>query len=45
MQFLNDLVNQINALVWGPPILVLILGTGIARTNLVPTVKSAPSKR
>src|SRR5690606_34845972 len=29
MQFLNDLVNQINALVWGPPILVLILGTGM----------------
>ena len=29
MQFLNNLVNEINALVWGPPILVLILGTGL----------------
>ncbi|OYW90843.1 MAG: sodium:alanine symporter family protein [Pseudomonadales bacterium 32-61-5] len=29
MEFLNNLVNQINSLVWGPPILVLILGTGL----------------
>jgi len=29
MQFLNNLVNEINTLVWGPPILVLILGTGL----------------
>jgi AGCS family alanine or glycine:cation symporter len=28
MEFLNSLVNQINSLVWGPPMLVLILGTG-----------------
>ena len=28
MEFLNELVNQINGLVWGPPMLVLILGTG-----------------
>ncbi|WXL27701.1 sodium:alanine symporter family protein [Ectopseudomonas mendocina] len=28
MEFLNTLVNQVNALIWGPPILVLILGTG-----------------
>ena len=28
MEFLNQLVNQINGLVWGPPMLVLILGTG-----------------
>ncbi|NYT35309.1 sodium:alanine symporter family protein [Allopusillimonas soli] len=28
MEFLNNLVNSINGLVWGPPMLVLILGTG-----------------
>ena len=28
MEFLNNLVNTINGLVWGPPMLVLILGTG-----------------
>ena len=28
MESLNQLVNQINGLVWGPPMLVLILGTG-----------------
>ncbi|CBL46463.1 Sodium/alanine symporter family protein [gamma proteobacterium HdN1] len=28
MEFLNNLVNQINGLVWGPPMLVAILGTG-----------------
>ena len=25
MEFLNNLVNTINGLVWGPPMLVLIL--------------------
>lgn len=29
METLNSLVNQINGLVWGPPMLVLILGTGL----------------
>ena len=29
MEFLNNLVNTINGLVWGPPMLVLILGTGL----------------
>ncbi|WP_313522911.1 alanine/glycine:cation symporter family protein [Stutzerimonas kunmingensis] len=29
MEFLNNLVNSINGLVWGPPMLVLILGTGL----------------
>ena len=29
MEFLNNLVNDINALVWGVPMLVLILGTGL----------------
>ncbi|MCZ4328525.1 sodium:alanine symporter family protein [Castellaniella denitrificans] len=29
MESLNQLVNQINGLVWGPPMLVLILGTGL----------------
>jgi AGCS family alanine or glycine:cation symporter len=29
MEFMNTLVNQVNALIWGPPILVLILGTGL----------------
>ncbi|MBB1519877.1 alanine/glycine:cation symporter family protein [Aquipseudomonas guryensis] len=29
MEILNSLVNQINGLVWGPPMLVLILGTGL----------------
>ncbi|HCP54319.1 MULTISPECIES: alanine/glycine:cation symporter family protein [Pseudomonas] len=29
MEFINTLVNQINGLVWGPPMLVLILGTGL----------------
>ncbi|MGB3741566.1 MAG: sodium:alanine symporter family protein [Castellaniella sp.] len=28
MDTLNSIVNQINGLVWGPPMLVLILGTG-----------------
>ncbi|WP_028237864.1 alanine/glycine:cation symporter family protein [Stutzerimonas azotifigens] len=29
METLNNLVNAINGLVWGPPMLVLILGTGL----------------
>jgi AGCS family alanine or glycine:cation symporter len=29
MEFLQNLVNSINGLVWGPPMLVLILGTGL----------------
>ncbi|WP_339516907.1 alanine/glycine:cation symporter family protein [Pseudomonas sp. RL_15y_Pfl2_60] len=29
MEFINNLVNQVNGLVWGPPMLVLILGTGL----------------
>ncbi|WP_417660327.1 alanine/glycine:cation symporter family protein [Pseudomonas sp.] len=29
MEFINSLVNSINGLVWGPPMLVAILGTGL----------------
>ncbi|MGX5220495.1 alanine/glycine:cation symporter family protein [Pseudomonas segetis] len=29
MEFINTLVNSINGLVWGPPMLVAILGTGL----------------
>lgn len=29
MEFLQNLVNSVNSLVWGPPMLVLILGTGL----------------
>jgi AGCS family alanine or glycine:cation symporter len=29
MGFQNNLVNSVNGLVWGPPMLVLILGTGL----------------
>ncbi|WPC05990.1 sodium:alanine symporter family protein [Pseudomonas benzenivorans] len=29
MEFINTLTNQINGLVWGPPMLVAILGTGL----------------
>ena len=29
MQFIDALVKQLNALVWGPPMLVLILGAGL----------------
>jgi len=29
MEFLNNLVNSVNGLVWGPPMLVLILGAGL----------------
>ncbi|WP_296218718.1 alanine/glycine:cation symporter family protein [Pseudomonas sp. UBA2684] len=39
MEFINALVNQINGLVWGPPMLVMILGTGLflmLRLKLMP---------
>jgi AGCS family alanine or glycine:cation symporter len=29
MEFLTNLVNSINGLVWGPPMLILLLGTGL----------------
>lgn len=29
MESLNSFINQVNGLVWGPPMLVLILGTGL----------------
>jgi AGCS family alanine or glycine:cation symporter len=29
MEFITNLTNQINGLVWGPPMLALILGTGL----------------
>ncbi|MDP3977316.1 MAG: sodium:alanine symporter family protein [Pseudomonas sp.] len=29
MEFINTLINQLNSLVWGPPMLVMILGTGL----------------
>lgn len=29
MEFLNQFVNSVNGIVWGPPMLVLILGTGL----------------
>ena len=29
MEFINTLVNQLNGVVWGPPMLVMILGTGL----------------
>jgi len=29
MEFLENLVNTVNGIVWGPPMLVLILGTGL----------------
>ncbi|MCZ4322411.1 alanine/glycine:cation symporter family protein [Pseudomonas anguilliseptica] len=29
MEFVNTLINQLNGVVWGPPMLVLILGTGL----------------
>ncbi|MNZ50862.1 Amino-acid carrier protein AlsT [compost metagenome] len=29
MEFFHSLVSQVNGLVWGPPMLVLILGTGL----------------
>lgn len=29
MEYINTLVNQLNGVVWGPPMLVMILGTGL----------------
>lgn len=48
MQFLNSLVNGINGLVWGPPMLVLILGTGLflmLRLGFMPLTKTATGFR
>ncbi|QLC73921.1 sodium:alanine symporter family protein [Pseudomonas sp. LPB0260] len=42
MEFITSLVNQINGLVWGPPMLVAILGTGLflmLRLKLMPLSK------
>ncbi|ARU89518.1 sodium:alanine symporter family protein [Pseudomonas sp. M30-35] len=42
MEFINSLVNTINGLVWGPPMLVAILGTGLflmLRLKLMPLRK------
>jgi AGCS family alanine or glycine:cation symporter len=42
MQFVTTLLNQLNALVWGPPMLVLIIGTGLflmLRLKLMPLSK------
>lgn len=42
MEFLQNLVNSVNGLVWGPPMLVLILGTGLF---LMVTLKFMPLAR
>lgn len=42
MEFISNLVSQINSVVWGPPMLVLILGTGFflqVRLKLMPIAK------
>ncbi|MBS7660627.1 sodium:alanine symporter family protein [Pseudomonas lalucatii] len=42
MEFITTLVNQINGLVWGPPMLVAILGTGLflmLRLKFMPLAK------
>ena len=42
MEFLNTQVNQLNGIVWGPPMLVLILGTGLflmLRLKFMPLTK------
>jgi AGCS family alanine or glycine:cation symporter len=42
MEFINTLVNQLNGVVWGPPMLVLILGTGLflmLRLKFMPLTK------
>jgi AGCS family alanine or glycine:cation symporter len=42
MEFINTLVNQLNGVVWGPPMLVMILGTGLflmLRLNFMPLSK------
>lgn len=45
MEAITNLVNQINGLVWGPPMLVLILGTGVflmLRLKFMPLLKIGP---
>ena len=42
MEFLENLVNSVNGLVWGPPMLVLILGTGFI---LMVMLKFMPLRR
>lgn len=45
MESITNLVNQINGLVWGPPMLVLILGTGLflmLRLKFMPLAKIGP---
>lgn len=45
MEAITNLVNQLNGLVWGPPMLVLILGTGfflMLRLKFMPLVKLGP---
>ena len=42
MELLNNLVNSVNGLVWGPPMLVLILGTGLI---LMVLLKFMPLRR
>jgi AGCS family alanine or glycine:cation symporter len=42
MEAINNLVNQLNGLVWGPPMLVAILGTGLflmLRLKFMPLAK------
>lgn len=42
MEFVNTLVNQLNGVVWGPPMLVMILGTGLflmLRLKFMPLTK------
>lgn len=45
MEAITHFVNQLNALVWGPPMLVLILGTGfflMLRLKFMPLLKIGP---
>ncbi|MGQ7958187.1 alanine/glycine:cation symporter family protein [Pseudomonas sp. SP16.1] len=45
MESVTNLVNQLNGLVWGPPMLVLILGTGLflmLRLKFMPLAKIGP---
>src|SRR3546814_13809148 len=48
VQFLDTVVNGLNGLVWGPPMLVLILGTGLflmLRLGFMPLTKIAAGFR
>lgn len=48
MEFLNTLVNAVNDLVWGKPMLVLILGTGLflmLGLKFMPLLRIAPGFR